>query len=91
VYPNPLFAGDGELTVRYTLGTELAAAAEVHITMYNLAGEAVDSRRGSVHPNTQNIVTIPGDRLVSGVYICNVRARSGDVVETRLERFAVIR
>jgi hypothetical protein len=91
VFPNPVFPNHESFSVRYRLGTELASAAEVHVTTFNLAGEEVDTRRGSVQPNTENVVTIPRTRLASGVYFCRVQAISGDRVETRLERFAVVR
>ena len=46
---------------------------------------------GTTFPNTENVVTMPGSRLASGVYFCSVRAQSGGRVETQLDRFAVIR
>jgi hypothetical protein len=91
LFPNPVFPNHDGLTVRYRLGSELASAAEVHVTTLNLAGEVVDTRRGSVAQNTENVVTIPRGLLASGVYFCRVQAFSGDRVETRLERFAVVR
>jgi len=91
LFPNPVFPNHDALSVRYRLGSDLAASAEVHVTTFNLAGEEVDTRRGTVLPNTENVVTIPRERLASGVYFCRVQAFSGDRSETRLERFAVIR
>jgi hypothetical protein len=91
VFPNPVFPNHENFSVRYRLGSELEPAAEVHVTTYNLAGEEVDTRRGTVHPNTENIVSIPRDRLASGVYFCRVEAISGSRNEVRLERFAVVR
>ncbi|MGH2571162.1 MAG: FG-GAP-like repeat-containing protein, partial [bacterium] len=91
LFPNPVLPNHDGLSVRYRLGSELASAAEVHVTTFNLAGEEVDTRRGSVASNTENVVTIPRALLASGVYFCRVQAFSGDRVETRLERFAVVR
>jgi hypothetical protein len=91
LFPNPVLPNHDGLSVRYRLGTELASAAEVHVTTFNLAGEEVDTRRGTVAANTENVVTIPRTLLASGVYFCRVQAFSGDRVETRLERFAVVR
>ena len=46
---------------------------------------------GTIFPNTENVVTFPSRELASGVYICSIRARSGERVETSTEKFAVIR
>jgi hypothetical protein len=47
--------------------------------------------QGPVYENTENVVTLAGDRLASGVYLCTVRARSGDRVAMDQQKFAVIR
>jgi hypothetical protein len=91
VYPNPVFHQHGQITIRYTLGSALAQASEVEISIYNLAGEVVERLQGPVYENTENVVTLAGDRLASGVYLCTVRARSGDRVAMDQQKFAVIR
>jgi hypothetical protein len=91
IYPNPLRRRDDRITVRYTLGNALDAATGVTVRMYNLAGEEVASLRGTAFANTENVVTLPGDRLASGVYFCSVEAQSGQRVETHQGKFAVVR
>jgi hypothetical protein len=91
VYPNPVRASADAITVRYTLGTLGGGATRVEIRLYNLAGEEVASLEGTTFPNTENVVTLPGDALASGVYLCSVRARSGANVESHVGKFAVIR
>jgi hypothetical protein len=80
-----------EITIRYTLGPELAAATGIEITLYNLAGEEVEKLDGTVFPNAENVVRVPSRSFSSGIYLCSVRARSGSQVETHLGKFAVIR
>jgi M6 family metalloprotease-like protein len=91
VYPNPVMKRNDRISIRYTLGTALASATAVEIRLYNLAGEEVHVLEGTAFPNTENVVTLPGDRLASGVYVCSVRARSGANVETHTGKFAVVR
>ncbi|HMB67809.1 MAG TPA: FG-GAP-like repeat-containing protein, partial [bacterium] len=91
VYPNPVRGARDRITVRYTLGARGEGATNVDIRLYNLAGEEVASLPGTTFPNTENVVTLPGDSLASGVYLCSVRARSGDRVESHVGKFAVIR
>jgi M6 family metalloprotease-like protein len=91
VYPNPVYNNHAEISVRYTLGTELEPASEVRLTFYNIAGEKVEELNGPTFRNTENVVTIETDRFASGIYFCSVRASSGTRVETHLEKFAVIR
>jgi hypothetical protein len=91
VYPNPVFHQHGHITIRYTLGSSLARAREVEVSIYNLAGEVVERLQGPVYENTENVVTLAGDRLASGVYLCTVRARSGNRVAMEQQKFAVIR
>ena len=91
VYPNPAFAVHGSVSIRYTLGTDLAPATRVEATVYNLAGEEVRRLAGTASANSENVITIPVADLSSGVYFCSMKARSGTREETRLEKFAVIR
>jgi len=91
VYPNPVRNPQDPITVRYTLGTPGLGATRVEIRLYNLAGEEVASLEGTTFPNTENVVTLPGDALASGVYVCSVRARSGERVESHVGKFAVVR
>jgi hypothetical protein len=91
VYPNPVSNNHGAVSIRYTLGTNLVRASGVVATIYNIAGEEVRRLSGTAEPNTENVITLPVSELASGVYLCSLKARSGDREETRLEKFAVIR
>jgi hypothetical protein len=91
IFPNPVRGTDDEVRIRYTLGPLALAATRVEISLYNVAGERVRSLEGTIFPNTENVVTVPSAELASGVYICSIRARSGDHEETSTEKFAVIR
>jgi hypothetical protein len=91
VYPNPVRGAQDAITVRYTLGTQTEGATRVEIRLYNLAGEEVATLEGTTFPNTENVVTLPGDSLASGVYLCSVRARAGGRLESHVGKFAVIR
>ncbi len=90
IFPNPAHTND-EISIRYTLGTGLAPATGVEIFLYNVAGELVERLDGTAFPNTENVARISSDRLASGTYFCTLRARSGDRVDSHLEKFAVIR
>jgi hypothetical protein len=91
VYPNPARSTDESISVRYTLGPDLDERAGVEVSVYNLAGEEVLKRTGSAFPNTENLISLPVDRLATGVYFCRLRAHTGAREEARLEKFAVIR
>jgi hypothetical protein len=91
VYPNPALSQHDEITIRYTLGRELAPATGVDISIYNVAGELVEHLDGTAYPNTENVARLSSRKLASGTYFCTLRARSGDLVDTHLEKFAVIR
>jgi M6 family metalloprotease-like protein len=91
IFPNPAHASDSEITIRYTLGSDLAPATGVEISLYNVAGELVDRVEGTAFANTENVVRIPSQKLASGAYLCTLRARSGSREASHLEKFAVIR
>ena len=91
VYPNPVRKEHGEVHVRYTLEPGLASATQVHVSVYNTAGEQVLARAGSAFANAENEVVFGIGELSSGVYFCTVRARSGANVETSQTKFAVVR
>jgi hypothetical protein len=91
IFPNPAFAHHEEITIRYTLGADLAPATGVEISLYNVAGELVERFDGTAFPNTENVARISSKKLASGAYLCTLRARSGSRVDSHLEKFAVIR
>jgi hypothetical protein len=91
VYPNPIRSADDQVRIRYILGSEIDGAAQVDVSLYNVAGEKVRAVKGTTFANTENVITLPADGLASGVYFCTLRARSGSREERSQDRFAVIR
>jgi hypothetical protein len=68
-YPNP--NEENHTTIRY----RLEKTAEIHITIYNLAGEKIDAFPGPGEPLTENEVVWNLDNVDSGVYFCRVEAK----------------
>jgi hypothetical protein len=91
IYPNPALPNQDEITIRYTLGSDLSAATGIEISLYNLAGELMARIPGTAFPNTENVVRMSSKNLASGAYLCSIKARSGSRVDSHTEKLAVIR
>jgi hypothetical protein len=84
-YPNP--TRGQSTTIRYTLGQE----AEVHIRIYDLAGDLVDELTGTGYAHTENEVDWDLSHVASGVYLCRVEARGSGGTQTTFCKIAVVK
>jgi len=71
-YPNP--AGGDEIRVHYEVG----GAAEIEISIYDIAGNLIDELQGSGVSGTDNEIVWHCGAVASGVYYCRVVARSAE-------------
>jgi M6 family metalloprotease-like protein len=84
-WPNP--NTENFTFIRYFLNGQ----ADVHIKIFDLAGDLVDQFRGPNHAFTDNEVKWDLSAVQSGVYLARVEARSSGKSEARIIKIAVIK
>jgi len=84
-YPNP--TGGNYTTIRY----RLEQPAKVWITIYNLAGEQVDSFPGPGEAQTENEAIWWLAKVESGVYFCQVKAVGNGLEKAVTFKIAVVK
>ncbi len=83
-YPNPNI-GD-ETNIRYYLN----APAQVRIRIFDAAGDLIDEFSGPGNTGTANEVKWNVGDVASGVYLCQVEAKSQDKTERRIIKIMVV-
>ena len=82
-FPNPT---EGNATlIRYRLGEE----AEVHIKIFNLAGDLVAELSGPGQAHTENEISWDLADIASGIYLCRVEATGASGTKTVFCKIAV--
>jgi hypothetical protein len=90
-YPNPALEYHRNVKIQYTLGARRSEVTSIDLEVYDVSGMEILSRRGPTDPPTDHVIELPVSGFASGVYFCRLEARSGDRLEKRLLKFAVIR